>query len=136
LATITFFYNLPNLFSATLQRSQQLKHSYCSEYSRYYETGEYTTVLSNPIPGNGSVNTFSQQRRQQTEMQLETVFSIRAEQSGYKEDNWGDPLNSRVEAGSKTSIVTLRVVGGDEEGSLESETAKYGRESHGTRTRE
>jgi hypothetical protein len=40
-----------------------------------------------------------------------------------------------VEAGSNTSTVTLRVVGGDEKGSLESETVKYGCESQGTRTR-
>jgi hypothetical protein len=39
---------------------------------------------------------------------------------------------SPVKAGSNT----LRVVGGDEKGSLESETVKYGRESHGTRTQE
>jgi hypothetical protein len=32
-------------------------------------------------------------------------------------------------------VVTLRVVGGDGKGSLESETVKYGHESHGTRTR-
>jgi hypothetical protein len=43
---------------------------------------------------------------------------------------------SRVEAGSNTSTFVLRVVGGDEKGSLESETLKYGRVSHGTRTRE
>jgi hypothetical protein len=43
---------------------------------------------------------------------------------------------TRVEAGSNISAVNLRVVGGDEEGSLESETVKYGRESHGTRSRE
>jgi hypothetical protein len=41
-----------------------------------------------------------------------------------------------VEAGSNTSTVTLRVVGGDEKGSLKSETVKYGRESQGTWTRE
>jgi hypothetical protein len=40
-----------------------------------------------------------------------------------------------VEAGSNTSRVTLRVVGGDEKGSLESETVKYGHESHEIRTR-
>jgi hypothetical protein len=47
-------------------------------------------------------------------------------------------LNSipRVEAGSNTSTVTLRVVGGDEKRNLKSETVKYGRESQGTRTRE
>jgi hypothetical protein len=32
--------------------------------------------------------------------------------------------------------VTLRVVGGDEKGSLKSETVKYGLKSQGTRTRE
>jgi hypothetical protein len=43
---------------------------------------------------------------------------------------------TRVEAGSNTSTVTLRVVRGDEKGSLKSETAKYGRKSQGTMTRE
>jgi hypothetical protein len=43
---------------------------------------------------------------------------------------------TRVEAGSNTSTVTLRVVGGDEKGSLKSETVIYGRESQGTHTRE
>jgi hypothetical protein len=41
-----------------------------------------------------------------------------------------------VEAGSNTSTMTLRVVGGDEKGSLKCETVKYGRKSQGTRTRE
>jgi hypothetical protein len=41
-----------------------------------------------------------------------------------------------VEAGSNTSTVTLRVVGGDERESLKSETIKYGHESQGTRARE
>jgi hypothetical protein len=43
---------------------------------------------------------------------------------------------TRVEAGSNTSTVTLRVVGGDEKGSLKSETVKYGQESQEPRTRE
>jgi hypothetical protein len=38
-----------------------------------------------------------------------------------------------VEAGSNTSTVTLRVVRGDEMGSLKSETVKYGLKSQGTR---
>jgi hypothetical protein len=42
---------------------------------------------------------------------------------------------TRVEAGSNTSTVTLRVVGGDEKGSLKYETVKYGHEFYGTRTR-
>jgi hypothetical protein len=41
-----------------------------------------------------------------------------------------------VEAGSNTSAVALQIVGGGEKASLESETVKYGHESHGTRTRE
>jgi hypothetical protein len=36
---------------------------------------------------------------------------------------------------SNTSVVNLRVLGGDENGSLKSEAVKYGRESQGTRTR-
>jgi hypothetical protein len=47
-----------------------------------------------------------------------------------------ESVKTRVEAGSNTSTVTLRVVGGDEKRSLKSETVKYGRESQGTRTRE
>jgi hypothetical protein len=43
---------------------------------------------------------------------------------------------TRVEAGSNTSTLTLRVVESDEKGSLKTETVKYGRESQGTRTRE
>jgi hypothetical protein len=43
---------------------------------------------------------------------------------------------SRVEAGSNTSTVALRDVGGDKKGNIESEIPKYGRETHGTRTRE
>jgi hypothetical protein len=42
---------------------------------------------------------------------------------------------SRVEVGSNTSTVILRVVGGDKKGSLESETVNYAHESYGTRTR-
>jgi hypothetical protein len=38
--------------------------------------------------------------------------------------------------GSNTSTVTLQVVGGEEKGSLKSETVIYAHESHGTRTRE
>jgi hypothetical protein len=41
-----------------------------------------------------------------------------------------------VEAGSNTSTVILRVVGGDEKGSLKFERVKYGHEYHGTRIHE
>jgi hypothetical protein len=41
---------------------------------------------------------------------------------------------TRVEAGSNTSTIALRIVGGDEKGSLKSETVKYGRKSQKTRT--
>jgi hypothetical protein len=45
-------------------------------------------------------------------------------------------ITTCVEAGSSTSTVTLRVVGGEEKGNLKSETVKYGRGSQGTLTRE
>jgi hypothetical protein len=45
-------------------------------------------------------------------------------------------FKTRLEAGWNTSTVTLQVVGGDEKGSLKSETIKNGRESQGTPTRE
>jgi hypothetical protein len=41
-----------------------------------------------------------------------------------------------VEAGSNTSTVTLRVVGGDEKGSLKSETVKCGLDAKEPRTQE
>jgi hypothetical protein len=53
---------------------------------------------------------------------LETVFSARSVQTGYKKNNWGDLLISREEAGSNTSTVALRVIGGDKKRSLESES--------------
>jgi hypothetical protein len=51
---------------------------------------------------------------------LEAVFSVRYA-LGYIAR-----ASCRVEAGSNTFTVTLRVVGGDEKGSLKSETVKYG----------
>jgi hypothetical protein len=53
-----------------------------------------------------------------------------------KRFQWILQSQTRVEAGSNTSSVTLRVVGGDEKGSLKTETVKYGREIQGTRIRE
>jgi hypothetical protein len=44
--------------------------------------------------------------------------------------------HTRVEVGSNTSTVTLRVVGGDEKVSLKSETVKYGHEYQGTQAQE
>jgi hypothetical protein len=70
------------------------------------------------------------------EVLLETMFSTWSVQRSYNEDNWTKKRQTRVEAGSNTSTVILRVVGGDEKGSLKSETVKYGRKSQGTRTRE
>jgi hypothetical protein len=43
-------------------------------------------------------------------------------------------MGTRVEAGSNTSTVTLRVVGSDEKGSLKSDTVKYGHEFQRTLT--
>jgi hypothetical protein len=67
-----------------------------------------------------------------------TVFSVNPPR-GYitnRIDRIGSGVDTRVEAGSNTSTVTLRVVGDDEKGSLKSETVKSGHESQGTRTRE
>jgi hypothetical protein len=46
------------------------------------------------------------------------------------------PAVSFCSAGTNTSTVTLRFVGGDEKGSLKAETVKYSLEIQGTRTRE
>jgi hypothetical protein len=69
---------------------------------------------------------------------LETVFSVRSVPRLSNEDHairlhvW----LTRAEAGSNTSTVTLRVVGGDEKRSLKSGTVRYSHESQGTRIRE
>jgi hypothetical protein len=62
---------------------------------------------------------------------LEVVLSMRSAPRLYKKVNF-----ARVEAGSNTSTVTLRVVGGEEKENLLSETVKYGHEFQGIRTRE
>jgi hypothetical protein len=67
------------------------------------------------------------------------VFSVWSVPRCYKRDKLrvdSDSGVTRVEAGSNTSTVSLRVVGGDEKRSLKSETVKYGCESQGARTRE
>jgi hypothetical protein len=63
------------------------------------------------------------------------MFSMVSMPRNYKRVQSEEMEETRVEAGSNTSTVTLRVVGGDEKRSLESETVKYGHESYGTRTR-
>jgi hypothetical protein len=52
----------------------------------------------------------------------------------HKKPSRKERILTRVEAGLNTSTVTLRVVGGDKKGSLESETVKYGHEYYGTLT--
>jgi hypothetical protein len=87
------------------------------------------STIGYPLLGSGPINTHSWQQ--------ETVFSVGSVPWSCKRaqsEEW-TVGHSRVEAGSNTSTVTLRVVGGDEKGSLESETVKYGRESYGVRTR-
>jgi hypothetical protein len=102
--------------------------------------GLYTLCKQRPFLGNGSVNTFSLLGNRFLIMQKldatieELCFSVvRAEIYARDKVSCQFP---RVEAGSNTSTVTLRVVRGDEKGSLKSEAVKYGRESQGTRTRE
>jgi hypothetical protein len=65
-----------------------------------------STIEGYRLLGNGAVN---------------TGFSLRPVPRSYKEAEKMDP---RLEAGSNTSIVTLRVVGADEMGNLKSETVK------------
>jgi hypothetical protein len=54
----------------------------------------------------------------------------------YKFRRLRSQFHTRVEVGSNTSTVTLRVVRGDEKWSLKCETVKYGHESQGIQTRE
>jgi hypothetical protein len=49
----------------------------------------------------------------------------------YKQDSLNQRFTTRVEAGSNTSTVTLRVLGGNEKESLKSETVKLVARSKG-----
>jgi hypothetical protein len=67
-----------------------------------------------------------------TDTNKQSTFSM--ETGDHRRCRANKNMECRVEEGSNTSTVTIRVVGGDEKGSLESQTVKYGLESHGTRT--
>jgi hypothetical protein len=67
---------------------------------------------------------------------VEEKFSMQFVPRLHKESIVREKPLSCVEEGSNTFTVAPRVVGGDKKGNLESETVKYDRESHGTRTRE
>jgi hypothetical protein len=82
-----------------------------------------------PARDNNRESIVKQRRGKQTSSTIQTVFSVGSVQRGYKRSEFR-------EAGSNTSTVTLRVVGGDEKGSLKSEAVKYGQKSKGTRTQE
>jgi hypothetical protein len=137
------------------------KEFICSSHSRYMLNPLYCDTFDHLL-GNGYVNTFQSVTRIDVhcyttdlvtrELEAFPWQRIHKEQSRtleggdfyavrgvYKKgvDSWIQVRkSSRVEAGSNTSSVTLRVVGGDEKGSLEeSETVKYGQASHGSRTR-
>jgi hypothetical protein len=108
------------------------KVGYCYLYTR--------TLLSN-----GLVNEFPRRQTlgKQSVARLRKnrggcVFPCRPRQATVKQRCYAIRFLrvSRVEAGSNTSTVTLRVAGGDEKGSLKSERVKYGREYQETRIRE
>jgi hypothetical protein len=85
-----------------------------------------TASAPRPLLCNDSVNTFQQKM----------LCFLRGPCKGVILKTNDAIIHTRVEAGSNTSTVTLRVVGGDKKGSLKSETVKYGHESEGTRTPE
>jgi hypothetical protein len=83
-------------------------------------------VCANPFLGNDSVNTHTPNSIQYPLLGYQCVFC------------WSDPslYNQTPRPATVQTTVTMRVVGGDEKGSLKSETVKYGCESKGTRTQE
>jgi hypothetical protein len=93
-----------------------------------------TSGRGNPSLANDSPNMHSGWNRPLNEM-FEVVVSRRFAPKYKREFAVSLFSITRVEAGSNTSTVTLRLVGGDEKGSLESETVNYGHESRGSRTR-
>jgi hypothetical protein len=78
-----------------------------------------------------------QRRSKHASTTIDGLCFLRSPCRGYIIKTTFDTIQStRVEAGSNTSTVALRVVGGGEKGSLKTETVKYGREIQGTQTRE
>jgi hypothetical protein len=90
-------------------------------------------IVQQPLLGSSSADTFPRRENKQS---WKRCF-LCGPYNGYvtrTSNSWS--CESCVEAGSNTSTVTLRVVGGDKKGSLKCETVKYGHESQRTRTRE
>jgi hypothetical protein len=92
-----------------------------------HSPGDTLSTIGHPLLGNGRINTHSRTAEEKCFPWGPCRGIIR----GHRRSSEAN----RVEAGSNTSTVTLRVVGGDETGSLKSEAVKYGHESQGTRTR-
>jgi hypothetical protein len=93
--------------------------------------------------GNARNNKFAAQRRDRCYAMIGThvsttdvEFPVRSARMLYNATDCDFDFSPSVEAGSNTSTVALRVVGGDEKGTLKSETEKYSHEFRGTRTRE
>jgi hypothetical protein len=68
---------------------------YYGMYSRCCAIGKYARVLCNLFLGSKRVPTAMNMNI--VELLLEMVFPARFSQSGYKENIWGDPVNSRQE---------------------------------------
>jgi hypothetical protein len=79
---------------------------------------------------NSRMSVTRKQMSKHASLTIEAVFSLGSVQRGYKE------VFRSIEQESNTSTVTLRVVGGDEKGSIKSETVKYGLQTQGNRIRE
>jgi hypothetical protein len=62
---------------------------------------------------------------------METMYFMRLVLETYKYEWRTAVRDPRVKAWSNNSTATLRVVEGDENGSLESEPVKYGHQSYG-----
>jgi hypothetical protein len=105
--------------------------------------------LDYPLLGNGLVNTFTRSNVPHNWMPTARHWTskhafLMTEDNVFSgvptEELWEGTVRRqdgiRVEAGSNTSTMTLRVVGGDKKGSLKSETVKYGHGSQGTQTQE
>jgi hypothetical protein len=98
-----------------------------------FRGNEYACINQGVFPEIVTRFVATESNRGQSTVRLGDLYSVRMKfSSRFRHPD----RESRVEVGSNTSTVALRVVRCDGNGSLESETAKYGRESRGTRTRE
>jgi hypothetical protein len=110
----------PNMGASLFSRAELRQCTYtlmCIAAARQ----RFAKHIPTRVKARNSRMSIAKQQRVNTPRQQYRLFSVRSVPKSYKRRQ---SEKAAVEAGSNTSTVTLRVVGGDEKGSLKSETVK------------